>query len=1291
MIDLSTIVISNGRESDLIATVKSLAIGETGGVTEAVILVKASEKASLPEQSGITFQSYDGDLSVALRKAASGLSGEMMVVLNAGSRLTADALSFVAAARQEQNADLIIGACILKEASKDSDASADPLDFRLMVAALPCSPEAAFVTPALFVKAGGWWPTKEGAPFRHGLAKIVADRIKSVSLKTALVEPAEPFAKMRPTQDELRTIFPELALSESDIQLIDSVLNGKPVADDAGARLRGLRSARLNIALSQELGAQGRSEEALSLFVGVDWSRGPARIVHTASQRHKAPLFTVLIATFNAADDLPATLRSIENQGREDVECIVLDGGSKDNTLDIVKQWPNVVADCFSQPDNGLYDALNKGLSLARGTLIGIVGAGDCYLPGGLDAVARLHYENDSDVYGGQTLELQNNGVLTKRHDEPWGRNAFVSGGPVGHNGMFATRAAYDRVGYFGKTYPMAEDSRWMHRAIHAGCSFTYVAQPVVMFPLTGMSNNNPDLVWQEAHGLIKQNFPGIDIEREDALALLFGARGWKEPATIAPVLKKYDHLPLNISAALALQAQGPSLEETLEIFDGIKWDEVGALYEKNGLRFQDVKPPETPLLSIVLPSYNVGRFIGRTLNSILMQEFEDFEVIVVDDGGPDHTLAVARAFAAIDGRVRIHSQPNGGLAQARLSGLELSRGDYVWFVDADDHLRDGCLDRISRVLNDESPDAYFINYAFIDENDVIRNDMSARPAMVGTVWNPGQSEDLYASIAGWSAQTWRFIVKRRVIHDNDLTFPVGYYYEDHHFALKLVSVVKTIYIDPAVSYYYLQRSDSIMKVRTRRVFEFLHIRRLCLDLFEETGLLTRMPSLAVTYVMPAMFIEHVVDEEYRSEFVNEVLAALNRDELLLLLRYGGSAEFNLIRKYCPSWIDNLANWAPGAKFHPILSYQGSNPVPASQATAGLHPLSRTLKQHEVVGLWGIEDGGGVPNRPGSFAWSDGSDVFVRLNLRGYSRPVFHINLRNALPGQVLVFETERFISTFPCIEADIDKQKTYAFPLDVTQDDAVVKIHAVSTATMQGRNLGFIVESIDVFDEDLAKFLPAPHSTPKSDVIVAGQDSRTEGLYVDVRVQKENRPYVVVGERCDVNGTIVFERGTGKVSIGDGSSIGGGCLLICTQPGGIKIGRNVMLSWDVVVMDSNAHSLDRRMRENDADDWRIGVVRGQMGGFKTWHDVASAPVTIGDGVWIGFGSLIMKGVTIGDGAIIASHSVVTKDVPAYSVVGGNPAKILARNDEIAAQQHLKQAQRFTDLPIPEIEFSAKK
>lgn len=1271
----SFIVLQNNDNNLLDQTIQSIKVEMQGHSFDCVTLQFEDKSPVMNGVPGLKVRVKTNDLRNDLRACAAELTGDLVTVLRAGSKLLPGAVEAIKKVYDTETS-LVVGRI---------DGGGEVLDYGALLGPLHFSPEAVFANRLLYLEVGPWWPDFSGVSFRKALARIL-DTGKTISeVPMPLVEVADPFLDIGvPDASVLGKIFPEVVVSNEDVVLIASVLGGASVSQ-LNALVTRARSARLNIALAQALHRLERPHESLELFGGVNWSRSPVRIVHTSSGRSLPPLFTVVVATFNASADLPSTLRSLAAQNRNDVECIVIDGGSRDNTLEVVKQWPHVVTQCFSQPDDGLYDALNKGLSLARGTLIGIVGAGDCYLPGGLDAVADAYYRNNTDVYGGGTLELRTDGTLYKRKDEPWGLNALVSGGPVGHNAMFATRATYDAVGFFGRTYPMAEDTRWMHRAIKAGCSFTYISKPVTMFPLTGMSNSNPEMVWQEAHGLIKQNFPKIDIQREDALALLFAARAWKPAEIVRPVIEKYDHLPLNICIATALTAQGLLLKEMLELFGGIKWDELGPLYNRNGLRFVGCDLAEKPLISIVLPSYKVGDYLGHTLFTILGQDFEDIEVIVVDDGGPDHTLAVGKAFAALDGRVRILSQANAGLAGARLAGLKLARGEYVWFIDSDDHLRDNSLGRIAKVLKNEVPDAYFINYAFIDENGTIRNDRCAAPEIAGMVWRPRQSEAIYGRIAGWNSQTWRFIVRREVIHANDLTFPIGYYYEDHHFALSLVSVIDTIYIDPAVSYYYLQRSGSIMTERSRRVFDFLHIRRLCLDFLEKSGLRERMPSLTLTYVMPSMFIHHLVDDEFRPEFIKKILDDTSGAEAHHLCRFGGSAEFNLIREHATHWIKRLEQIPGCANYALIVRTRGVVNTPSSTVDEGLHPLSRTLKMHQIIGLWGVEKDAKQPGAPAAFAWSDKHDVFVRIDLRGFTRPVFQINVRNIIPGQVLVCETTRFIATYPCIDADLSKQCTFTFPLDKSEKHAVVRIRSMVSTMQNGRDIGFIVESIDVFDEDIARYLSLPAPQNNVPALIAGKDSRTSGLHVDVRVKHDNRPYAVVGERCDVNGTFVFERGAGQIRVGDGSSIGGGCMLICTQSGGISVGRNTMLSWDVVVMDSNAHSLDRTMRENDADDWRIGVEKQRMGAYKSWYDVNAAPVSIGDGVWIGFGSLIMKGVTIGDGAVIASHSVVTKDVPPYAVVGGNPAKIIAHRDDISEAEQARAASLFPDLPIPEV------
>lgn len=1291
------LIILDATDDDIIALRTSLASLQAQEIDHisCAVLTSSPLSAVMPElirAPGFPVYIIEvlGSVEDAVKQTLNTATAAYAILAAAGIEFQPNALAAVSRQASATEASLLTGTAELRLAGgQGRRLEPRACDHAALLGPVPFLPAALFGTPQALLAIGHFSTADQAITARQLLRHMLETELTLTPIPEVLATiPADWLLSEEATTDDLHNAFPELDLRNGEATVLLDAVRGAPQVDSLKPILHRLRSVRLNIALAQSFVAQGLSPEFVeALFGWTDWSGSPVRYAVLPKGPRPRPFFTILIATFNAARDLPDTLRSIEEQNRDDIEVIVIDGGSKDSTLEVAQNWSHVVSLCFSQRDRGLYDALNKGLAIAQGKLIGIVGAGDCYLPGSLDAVAATHYVNDTDVYGGQTIEMRPNGETHRRKDEPWGLNAFVSGGPVGHNGMFATRETYDEVGFFGNTYPMAEDTRWMHRAIRQGRSFTYIPRPVVLFPLTGMSNSNPDLVWQEAHGLIKQNFPLIDLNREDALKLLFGARGWCPPEEIAPVIARHDHLPLHISAALALQAENVDTARMLEIFDGVLWADAAPLFEQNGLRWTNQTPPTEPLLSIVLPCYNVGDYLGKSLLSILTQDMEDIEVIIVNDGATDHTPAVARAFAAIDGRVRIINQVNQGLSQARLSGLPHCRGRYVWFVDSDDFLRENSLARIAATLRAHAPDAYHINYAFIDENGIIDTASITNPSVSGLLHRPVRSEALYCSIAGWSAQTWRFIVRRDIIRDNDLTFPVGYYYEDHHFALTLVARVETLFVDPSVNYLYLRRSGSISTVRNRKVFDFLHIRRICLDFLKSEGLLERLPSLALGYLLPTDFIRHHVAEEFVHEFVHAALADLDQRELKLFLHAAGADDFALLKELAPNWLAEAA----GQNDYLVLAEESlelARPTPAT-AGIGLHPVSRTLQPHQIVGLYAPESGVGHTGMPAVFAWTAGKRVWLRLDTTGYTSPHLHISFRNIIDGQLVVVEGPHMIHSFPATSNDISQPQSITLPLEPGLGITMISLRLAETLKFDVREGGLIIDSIDLLNGNYGAHLMPPQPMEPAPLISAGDRADVRGLHVDVRLKRENRPYAIIGKNCAISATFVFERGVGMIRVGEGSSIGNGSLLICAQPEGITIGRNTMLSWDVTISDNNSHSIDRALRENDAVDWAHGTSRNLTGVFKNWEGVGMAPVTIGDGVWIGFGATIMKGVTIGNGAVVASNAVVTRDVPAYTVVAGSPARVVTCLEDMTQILAERQTKRYPNVPIPEVIFTS--
>jgi acetyltransferase-like isoleucine patch superfamily enzyme len=173
---------------------------------------------------------------------------------------------------------------------------------------------------------------------------------------------------------------------------------------------------------------------------------------------------------------------------------------------------------------------------------------------------------------------------------------------------------------------------------------------------------------------------------------------------------------------------------------------------------------------------------------------------------------------------------------------------------------------------------------------------------------------------------------------------------------------------------------------------------------------------------------------------------------------------------------------------------------------------------------------------------------------------------------------------------------------------------------------------------------------------IAAGNNSNVDSLQLQI-VFPENRIYVTVGNNSNVLSTIIFEDKQGKVAFGDRNYIGADTKFYCIN--NISVGNDVLLSWGCTIIDNNSHSLISQERKTDVLDAMQGAREGVEGKYKDWSVVKSAPIVIKDKAWIGSNSIIMKGVTIGEGAIVAAGSVVTKDVPDYAVVGGNPAKII--------------------------------
>jgi acetyltransferase-like isoleucine patch superfamily enzyme len=176
-------------------------------------------------------------------------------------------------------------------------------------------------------------------------------------------------------------------------------------------------------------------------------------------------------------------------------------------------------------------------------------------------------------------------------------------------------------------------------------------------------------------------------------------------------------------------------------------------------------------------------------------------------------------------------------------------------------------------------------------------------------------------------------------------------------------------------------------------------------------------------------------------------------------------------------------------------------------------------------------------------------------------------------------------------------------------------------------------------------------HSAEATMNRMRGRDGVTIGKDASVwryRMVPAEGGYITVGDRCVLHSRLVCEKPGARIVIGDDTFISRSVITAATS---ISLGNHVMVSWGCVITDHDSHSLDWRIRRRDIGLWRQGE--------KDWSAVATQPVEIHDNAWIGVNSVILKGVTIGLGSVVAAGSVVTRDVAPFTLVAGNPARVL--------------------------------
>jgi len=203
---------------------------------------------------------------------------------------------------------------------------------------------------------------------------------------------------------------------------------------------------------------------------------------------NKKPLISIVTVVYNGEDYLEETILSILNQTYENVEYLIIDGGSTDGTLDIIKKYENKIDYWISQKDEGVYDAMNKGIKLLSGNWINFMNAGDFFYN---EQVLCQIFENtfsSIDIIYGDYQELYPSGA--KKQIQPKSINRINEGMTLCHQGCFIS-STYHKKHLFSLTYSISCDFEFIYNAYQRNANFKYVAIVVCSYLIGGMSAQN--------------------------------------------------------------------------------------------------------------------------------------------------------------------------------------------------------------------------------------------------------------------------------------------------------------------------------------------------------------------------------------------------------------------------------------------------------------------------------------------------------------------------------------------------------------------------------------------------------------------------------------------------------------------------------------------------------------------------------------------------------------------------------------------------------------------------------
>jgi glycosyltransferase involved in cell wall biosynthesis len=201
------------------------------------------------------------------------------------------------------------------------------------------------------------------------------------------------------------------------------------------------------------------------------------------------PLISLITVVYNGVKTIEQTIQSVINQNYKNIEYIIIDGGSTDGTLDIIKKHEEYITEWISEPDKGLYDAMNKGISKANGEIIGMINSDDWYELNTVELIVEAYRKNpEKKIFHGDIFEILENGIKRIRRFNPSKFKFLYYAMTYNHPTMFVHKDVY-KIHLYNNNLKSHSDYQFVLEAfLRDRSQFNYLSIPLSNFRLGGVS-----------------------------------------------------------------------------------------------------------------------------------------------------------------------------------------------------------------------------------------------------------------------------------------------------------------------------------------------------------------------------------------------------------------------------------------------------------------------------------------------------------------------------------------------------------------------------------------------------------------------------------------------------------------------------------------------------------------------------------------------------------------------------------------------------------------------------------